>query len=132
MKVKNKSSIYKSTWKSFSKAIRIKSRGICFTCQRKFAVEDLDAGHFVHGGNNKFAFWLDFDERNINAQCSQCNRYLHGNLNVYAERLIQKYGAEIIAELNALKWKSDEWSDQDLELIKKKSDFFVKNYLTLT
>lgn len=34
--------------------------------------------------------------------CVHCNKFLHGNLNVYAERLIEKYGPDIIGELNRL------------------------------
>jgi hypothetical protein len=37
-----------------------------------------------------------------------------GNLNVYAENLERDYGFGIIQELNALKWKKDEWSKDDL------------------
>lgn len=43
----------------------------------------MDAGHYIH---NK----LDYDHRNLKPQCSRCNRFLHGNLGIYGERLTRE------------------------------------------
>ena len=79
-----------------SEYVRRKDRGICITCGARGDWKDMNAGHFVHRDS------LDFDLRNINCQCVHCNKFLHGNLNVYAERLMEKYGPDIIGELNRL------------------------------
>ena len=110
---KDKRDLYKLAEKYFHKFIvlrDLKKRGHCITCKGRIE----QAGHFNHGGNNKYAFWADFDERNLNGQCKRCNHFMSGNLNVYAEELIKIYGAGIIEELNSLTWKSDPWGKEDL------------------
>jgi hypothetical protein len=111
---KDLKSLYKLAWKYFSIYVRNESKGICYTCKRKYEVSQLHASHFQHGGNNKFAFWCDFDKRNVKGSCVSCNLYKSGNLNLFAEYLIRDYGPGIIAELNALKWKKDTWGKDDL------------------
>ena len=46
--------------------------------------------------------------------CTHCNHFGRGMLNIYAEKLIKMYGPNIVEELNALKWKKDEWTKDDL------------------
>jgi hypothetical protein len=53
----------------------------------------MHAGHFIHGDN------MDFVEKNINAQCSGCNKYRHGNLAAYAIKIDEKYGTGTAKEL---------------------------------
>jgi hypothetical protein len=110
---KKKKDLYKLAERYFHKYIvlrDIKKRGHCITC--KAPIEQ--AGHFNHGGNNRYAFWCDFDERNLNGQCKRCNHFMSGNLNIYSEELIKIYGPEIIGELNALTWKIGDWNNEDL------------------
>lgn len=88
-----------------SEYIRKRDHGICFTCGKKEPdYEDndgntksgwkrMDAGHFIHKS------CLDFNEININCQCSRCNRHLHGNAGEYAIRLIKKYGIGAVDNL---------------------------------
>lgn len=105
--------VYKIAERWFHKWIRIrdiKKRGHCITCQG--GIEE--AGHFNHGGNNKYAFWCDFDERNLNGQCKQCNHFYSGRLNIYSGEIKRMYGADMIDELNALNWKSEVWGKEDL------------------
>lgn len=56
---------------------------------------------------------MDFNERNIHPQCVKCNKWLHGNLDNYTVHLIQKYGPEIIQELE--EGKNDEKRRIDTE-----------------
>jgi len=102
-------SLRKKAWTIFSRWVRTKEKGVCFTCGKRFEISETDAGHFVHRD------CLDFDERNIHCQCSRCNRYLHGNLTKYAEHLIKKYGPDIIKELNHLGSKVKKFSRKELE-----------------
>ena len=53
----------------------------------------MQAGHYIHKD------CLDYDDVNIHCQCARCNKWLSGNLGVYAERLIAEYGEAVIAEL---------------------------------
>lgn len=65
----------------------------CYTCLKDFKYHQLEAGHFKH---NK----LDFDERNLHAQCAGCNKWGHGKLDEYATHLVKDYGPKILEELN--------------------------------
>lgn len=110
---KDLSSLYKLAQKYHNLFIRTrdqKVRGHCITC--KGGIDE--AGHFEHGGNDKYSFWCDFSKKNLNGQCTHCNHFLSGNLNIYAEKLIEMYGVDVIAEMNALRWKSDAWGKEDL------------------
>lgn len=120
------SNLYKLAQEYFNKKIRLrdkKQRGHCITCPKEIE----EAGHFEHGGNNKYSFWCDFNKKNMNGQCSQCNHYFSGKLNIYGEELEKMYGFGIIQELNALKWKPDEWTKDDLIDIIEESKQFIKN-----
>jgi hypothetical protein len=72
------------------------TRGRCFTCNKVYPVDALEAGHFYHNGN-------DFDERNLHAQCTHCNHFLSGNGVEYYPKMLSKYGQEVIDELKAKK-----------------------------
>ena len=65
----------------------------CFTCPKYAPWQEFDAGHFKHGR-------LDFDKRAINQQCTGCNRFWHGRLDVYAQNLVKQYGPTILNELD--------------------------------
>jgi hypothetical protein len=100
--------LHKKAWKVFSLWIRKRDKGVCYTCGRRFPIGELNAGHFIHKD------CLDFDERNIHAQCVYCNFRLHGNLTKYAEHLIKQYGADIIGILNRLGDKVRKFKQQEL------------------
>ncbi len=88
-------------WKLMSEIVRRKSLKKvgniyvfeCFTCGKRFLKwNELESGHYKHN-------CLDFFDRNIHAQCTECNCFLHGNLGKYAVALEQKYGNNIFEEL---------------------------------
>jgi hypothetical protein len=87
---------------AFSKYIRIKyadENGYihCFTCDAVDPINEMDCGHFV----SRLHKSLRWDERNAHPQCRYCNRYNEGRKDVYAVRLIEKYGPDILNELQA-------------------------------
>lgn len=88
-----KTTLHKKAWAVFSKWVRERDKR-CVTCG---STNGLQAGHFWHN-------CLDFDEININAQCSQCNHYMSGNLAPYSVYLIRKYGKEAFEELEKRHW----------------------------
>lgn len=71
-------------WATFSLWIRERDKK-CVTCGSE---NNGQAGHRWHGK-------LDFDEININRQCSACNKWKQGNLSKYDDYLIGKYGMEV-------------------------------------
>lgn len=79
-------------WKLFSRYIRMRDKGVCFTCGDTRHWKQQQAGHFIHNV-------LDIDEMNINCQCVRCNKFLHGNGVEYALRLIKKYGLDAVEDL---------------------------------
>jgi hypothetical protein len=75
---------------------------------RKCLYERLAAGHFIEkiGGAATY-----FDLRNIRAQCNfACNRRLHGNKAIFAEKLVREYGPEVLTELRKKAQTSKHWT----------------------
>lgn len=101
----------RKAWGLMSEFVRRRDRGICFTCGIKKNWEEQQAGHFIHRDH------LDFNFVNINCQCPRCNKFLSGNLDVYAEKLIAKYGELEFMKLCALRHKVVPWRVSDLENI---------------
>jgi 5-methylcytosine-specific restriction endonuclease McrA len=103
----------KDLWKVFSRYIRERDGYICITCNKDLSLEkkNCDAGHFIPKtrGNNIY-----FDEQNVNAQCTSCNRYQHGKLYEYAMRLEQKYGEGILQRLEEKMRTTKRFTRQEL------------------
>ena len=109
LKHKSTRLLRKKLWDIFSRYIRLKEGGVCFTCGVKRSIKKMYAGHFVHKD------CLDFDERNIHVQCRACNLFRRGNLTIYAEKLEAKYGYGIIQELNRLGDQTRQFKVKELE-----------------
>ena len=62
--------------------------GICITCERRFHIEYLDAGHCISGRRNAVLF----DVMNIYNQCNYCNVIQHGRRKLYEKKLVARYG----------------------------------------
>ncbi len=73
----------------------------CCTCPRIQIWPRMDAGHFIPRGSRGQS-GVYFDERNIHAQCAECNSYKEGNTLVYLEYMTEKYGHPVVDELRAL------------------------------
>jgi len=73
--------------------------GRCFTCGDIFNFEELQCGHFVGGRRNSVFFEIN----NSHAQCPGCNTFKGGNLEVYREKMILKYGLEEVERLESLR-----------------------------
>jgi len=79
----------------FSDFIRDRDQYTCVTCGRQGDKNEIDAGHFV----SRYIMNLRYDERNVHAQCRKCNRFQGGQLRIYSMRMIEKYGSDILYEL---------------------------------
>lgn len=109
----------KKAWKLISIYVRKgasdwKGYTACYTCYIQKPWQELDCGHFIH---NK----LDYDLRNLKAQCRRCNHFLRGNLGVYAENLVRTYGLEWLEELRKYSYeKGNNYTRQELEEVIQK------------
>lgn len=101
-KSKEESSYKKRLWLIFSKYIRQRDKGRCISCGKIDDWRKMDAGHYIPRSLGLATY---FDEKNVNCQCTRCNRFMHGNLSQYALALKVKYGDTILEELE---WKRQE------------------------
>lgn len=112
-------------WYFFSLFIRkrdVEKYGTCISCGRQITIETCDAGHFMPAAD--CGRDLLFDERNVNAECSQCNAWDETHLLGYAEGLDRRYGPGTATELRARReqhkartsvvkdWKATEYAEK--------------------
>ncbi|MBF31885.1 MAG: recombinase [Aequorivita sp.] len=69
--------------------------GNCCSCGKNVHYKEADGGHFISRG---YLCTL-FNEKNVHLQCKRCNM-MGGNASGYALFMLDKYGQEIIEELN--------------------------------
>lgn len=94
--------------------------GKCFTCGKLLKVpsSEAHAGHFVHGSTKKTYFC----EFNVHLQCRSCNFFKDGARDMYALKLIQKYGDGIIQKIHDINKDKSTWKAKELkEIIEKYS-----------
>lgn len=100
----------------FSKYIRLRDSSgeyfTCCSCGRTLAIEQADAGHFV----NRRWMSLRWNEQNVHAQCSSCNRFDEGNIPAYSLFMARKYGDKHIERLLIQK-STRKYTDFELELL---------------
>lgn len=113
--------------KTINKYIRLRDcNGLgganCISCGIWYEFSKLDAGHFIPITSGA----LRFDERNINAQCIKCNRYLHGNIRHYQKAMIRKYGLSVIEELEKREFEPYKWTVEELEQLHDKYYDLIK------
>ena len=92
---------------------------VCFTCPRRMHWKEADAGHFFLRQHD-WTTELGGDERNIQAQCSGCNRYMRGRPQTFALNLTKKYGNSILEELQSKKDTPKKWKIPELEALIEK------------
>ena len=119
-----------SKWKKeldaiFSRYIRYRDDGQCFTCPNKNDPKKMQNGHFVP----RQYLAVRFDERNCNCQCYACNMLYGGQGATYAIRLAQKYSQEVVEELESQRWVSvkldEDWYKEKIEHYKKEVEKFM-------
>lgn len=87
----------------FNKYIRLRDRNSpCISCGGKLIRNEkyssqYDASHYYNANNHYF---LRFNEDNVHASCTYCNRNLHGNLIEYRKGLISRIGEERLKYLD--------------------------------
>jgi hypothetical protein len=114
-KSKSKSAYKKRLWKIFSRYIRLRDKATCITCGKRCELGEIHAGHYIPKSRGMSIY---FNEKNVHAQCARCNLYLRGDLSNYALKLIDKYGVEVLGELEAERNKIKRFSEGEfLQLI---------------
>ena len=88
----------------------------CFTCEKIMDWKEMEAGHF-HLRQHDFTSELAGDERNLQVQCSGCNRFMRGRPQLFALNLIKKYGNGILEELQKKKDTSKKWKIAELQAL---------------
>lgn len=117
-KAKPRGELKKKLDKVFSRWIRSRDGGKCFTCKKVGTIETMQAGHYI----SRSVLSLRWDERNVNCQCMPCNIWKHGALDVYALNLQLKYGDGILKEFAQKKNVLIRFTASELEeMIKKYS-----------
>lgn len=79
----------------FSKYIRWRDKGQCYTCPKKDDPKYMQNGHFVP----RQYLSVRYSEINCHCQCYACNMLYNGQPSRYAQRLREEYGYEIINDL---------------------------------
>lgn len=104
----------------FSEYIRRRDAGEngyvrCISCGKIVHWEQSDAGHYV----NRKHMSLRYDEKNVNAQCRDCNRFNEGNMIGYAKGLIAKYGQGVIDYLDVKRFNACKMTEFELGVLVK-------------
>jgi len=114
----------KTAWDAFSQWVRVKGCiettgypfvGICVTCDKRYHITYLDAGHCFAGRGNAGLF----HEQLVNQQCRMCNQFRNGRLEKYHKRMEDKYGVEQVDKWQAEGKKPISGRDMDYEAITK-------------
>lgn len=118
----------------FSKFIRLRDadeHGVCrcITCGTfHFWNKDIHAGHYVQ--RNRVA--TRWDEKNVNAQCCQCNTFNEGRQDEHGKAIDRKYGkgtAEYLMIIGMARGSkvSEEWLKIKIKEYKEKVKKLIKN-----
>ena len=94
-KTKKPSQLKKELDGIFSKYIRWRDKGQCYTCPKKDDPKYMQNGHFVP----RQYLSLRYDEINCHCQCYACNMLYNGQPSRYAQRLKEDFGEDIIDKL---------------------------------
>lgn len=120
MKEKTTTYYKKELDKWFSRYIRYRDKGQCYTCFKKDEPKRMQCGHF----NPRQYLSTRYDERNNHCQCYACNMLYNGQPSRYAQHLIEDFGDGIINELESNRLvavKLDiSWYKEKIEYYKKK------------
>jgi hypothetical protein len=102
---KNLSLTEKTTWKNFSKSVRLKHIECvlssdrffarCVTCGSLKHVKELQGGHWMKIKNKA----TKFDRKNVHPQCVSCNMYKKGEEIKHEEYILKTYGQEVVNDL---------------------------------
>lgn len=131
VKVKKKTDLVAKLDKVFSLFVRLRDatpNGYfkCISCGQIKRFEQADAGHFY----SRKHMATRFDEDNVSAECSRCNRFSADHLISYQTNLIKKIGIGRFELLGVKAHSTKKWSDFELEAMIKHYTNEVKRLST--
>lgn len=99
----------------FSKYIRFKNSDkdgycICITCGKRVFWKEIQNGHYITR-NHLSTRWL---EQNCAPQCVGCNVFGRGRPDIFALKIIEKYGKDELEKLNLAKNMITKFHNLDL------------------
>ncbi len=97
MAKKTISSLKKLLWKHFTVYIKSRDKNVCCSCGKVSFGASMGGGHYIAKGACSLEYY--FSEKNVHAQCTNCNLKLEGNRPAYRAFLLQKYGKEALEDL---------------------------------
>lgn len=105
--------------KTFNTYIRLRDKEkYCISCNKQLKAGNIDAGHFY---SRKSHMNITFNEYNVNGQCSRpCNMDLSGDPLNYRVGLINRYGIEIVEELERICKITKKYTIEECQEIIKK------------
>jgi hypothetical protein len=71
----------------------------CISCGQVKPMSQCQCGHYI----SRAHMATRFDEKNCNGQCVSCNIFKSGNVVEYRFGLIDKYGEEVVNQLEAMR-----------------------------
>lgn len=108
----------KRTQTIVNRYIRLRDAGKnCISCKRPLG-KVFDAGHYWSSKYKSTTFGGPYN-MNLNGQCKQCNREGRGELILYRQGLIDRYGAEKLAELDKEARLTKKWTREELKDIRE-------------
>lgn len=106
-------SLKKTTaWKWFSLYIKERDNWTCQTCGRTGRGRFMNAGHYIQAFGHAAVF---FDERNVFAQCVNCNLWGGGKQAILRDVVIKKFGEKAEKELWEKAKKTKQWTKKELK-----------------
>lgn len=117
-------------WSEFSRFIRVRDClettglafvGRCITCDRRFHIRYLQAGHCLPGRSNAKLF----DDKLVHAQCRYCNEFNHGERKKYEIKMVEKYGLDEFEQMRIDARKTIPYMDCE-QIAKTYKDKYVK------
>ena len=109
----------KKCWDAFSIYWRTKrciettgfcATGVCITCDKRYHINYLDAGHCFSGRRNGILLIKKF----IDVQCRYCNQVLHGQPKKFRQKIVERYGEEYVDRWETKLKKQTVIQDKDI------------------
>lgn len=100
-----------------------KDMGRCFTCNTL-----VPRGRKTHGGHwkKRSNHSVLFERANCNLQCETCNIDQHGNMNIYEQKMIEKYGQAEHDRIVILARLPKKWTFDELDKMRKEYQDKIK------
>lgn len=110
-KKESKSTLIKELDRVFSIFIRQRGKGKCISCGAVSEWKNMQCGHYIR----RSVMNTRWDEDNCHSQCMPCNVFKSGNYPAYTLALMNRFGADIVEELNDRANQVRKWSKEELK-----------------